>query len=149
MPGYEAPVYVAWSRRNRSALIRVPLYHPGKEKATRAEIRCPDPSCNPYLAFAGAAARRPRGHRAGYELPDPMETNLYELTTPERRSLGIESLPESLGEAIARGRGVGAGREGARPRAARPAGRRSSAREWDEYRVQVTQWELDRYLRML
>ena len=64
VPGYEAPVYLAWSRRNRSALIRVPLYHPGKEQATRAELRCPDPACNPYLCFAGDAARRARGDRA-------------------------------------------------------------------------------------
>ncbi|MGZ4431123.1 MAG: glutamine synthetase family protein, partial [Gaiellales bacterium] len=87
VPGYEAPVYIAWSRRNRSALIRVPLYHPGREKATRAEIRCPDPSCNPYLAFAGLLHAGLEGIERGYELPDPMETNLYELTVPERKSL--------------------------------------------------------------
>src|SRR5919108_1811352 len=100
VPGYEAPVYVAWSRRNRSALIRVPVYHPGKEGATRAEIRCPDPACNPYLAFAGLLHAGLEGIEHGYELPDPMETNLYSLTKPERQSLGIEALPESLGEAI-------------------------------------------------
>ena len=65
VPGYEAPIYLAWSRRNRSALIRVPLYHPGKETATRAELRCPDPACNPYLCFAGDAPRRARGDREG------------------------------------------------------------------------------------
>ena len=65
VPGYEAPVYVAWSRRNRSALIRIPLYHPGKEQATRAEIRCPDPACNPYLTFAALLQAGPRGHREG------------------------------------------------------------------------------------
>ncbi len=69
VPGYEAPVYLAWSRRNRSALIRVPLYHPGKEQATRAELRCPDPACNPYLCFAGNAPRRPRGDREGLRAP--------------------------------------------------------------------------------
>src|SRR6187399_400488 len=101
VPGYEAPVYVAWSRRNRSALIRIPLYKPGNEQATRAEIRCPDPACNPYLAFAALLHAGLEGIERGYELPDPMETNLYELTVPERKSLGIEALPESLGEAIA------------------------------------------------
>src|SRR6058998_2856590 len=100
VPGYEAPVYVAWSRRNRSALIRVPLYHPGKEKATRAEIRCPDPACNPYLAFAGLLHAGLEGIEKGYELPDEMTTNLYRLSEDERKERGIVSLPETLGEAI-------------------------------------------------
>jgi glutamine synthetase len=145
VPGYEAPVYIAWSRRNRSALIRVPLYHPGHERATRAEIRCPDPSCNPYLAFAALLHAGLEGVEHGYELPDPMETNLYELTKPERRSLGIESLPESLGEAIE----IAAESElveralGAELRDRLIALKRD---EWDEYRVQVTPWELERYL---
>jgi len=145
VPGYEAPVYVAWSRRNRSALIRVPLYHPGKEKATRAEIRCPDPSCNPYLAFAALLHAGLEGIEQGYELPDPMETNLYELTRQERRSLEIESLPESLGEAI--------DIAGDSDLVERALGSELRDRlialkqaEWDEYRVQVTPWELERYL---
>src|SRR3712207_9557793 len=73
VPGYEAPVYLAWSRRNRSALIRVPLYHPGQEQATRAELRCPDPACNPYLCFAGMLQAGLEGIEKGYELPEPME----------------------------------------------------------------------------
>ncbi|MFI5050694.1 MAG: glutamine synthetase family protein [Gaiellales bacterium] len=148
VPGYEAPVYVAWSRRNRSALIRVPLYHPGKEKATRAEIRCPDPSCNPYLAFAGLLHAGLEGIERGYELPDPMETNLYELTTPERRSLGIESLPESLGEAIAAAEESELVEKALGPEL-RDRLVELKRREWDEYRVQLTQWELDRYLKVL
>ena len=145
VPGYEAPVYVAWSRRNRSALIRVPLYHPGMEKATRAEIRCPDPSCNPYLAFAGLLHAGLEGIEKGYELPDPMETNLYDLTKPERDALGIQSLPESLGEAVE----LAAESElvewalGAELRDRLVALKRA---EWDEYRTQVTPWELGRYL---
>jgi len=145
VPGYEAPVYVAWSRRNRSALIRVPLYHPGKEKATRAEIRCPDPSCNPYLAFAGLLHAGLEGIEQGYELPDPMETNLYELTKQERRALDIESLPESLGDAIdtaADSELV----ERALGTELRDRLISLKQREWDEYRVQVTPWELERYL---
>jgi glutamine synthetase len=145
VPGYEAPVYVAWSRRNRSALIRVPLYHPGKENATRAEIRCPDPSCNPYLAFAGLLHAGLEGIERGYELPDPMETNLYELTKQERRALDIESLPESLGDAIdtaAESELV----ERALGTELRDRLISLKQREWDEYRVQVTPWELERYL---
>jgi glutamine synthetase len=148
VPGYEAPVYVAWSRRNRSALIRVPLYHVGKEAATRAEIRCPDPSCNPYLAFAGLLHAGLEGVERGYELPDPMETNLYDLTAAERRRLGIESLPESLGEATALA--------AESPIVERALGSDLRDRlislkqaEWDEYRTQVTPWELDRYLQIL
>ena len=80
MPGYEAPVYVAWSQRNRSALIRIPLYKPGSEQATRAEIRCPDPACNPYLTFAALLHAGLEGIEKGYELEEPMETNLYHLT---------------------------------------------------------------------
>ncbi len=148
VPGFEAPVYIAWSRRNRSALIRVPLYHPGAEKATRAEIRCPDPSCNPYLAFAGLLHAGLEGIERGYELPDPMETNLYDLTAPERRSLGIQSLPESLGEAIT------AAEESELVERTLGSELRDrlvelKRREWEEYRVQLTQWELDRYLKVL
>ncbi len=99
-PGYEAPVYVAWSRRNRSALVRVPLYHPGKEQATRMELRCPDPACNPYLTFAALLQAGLEGIEKGYELPEPMEKNLYHLAPDERQRLGIEQLPETLGEAI-------------------------------------------------
>src|SRR5881227_1150566 len=80
VPGYEAPVYVAWSQRNRSALIRIPLYKPGSENATRAELRCPDPACNPYLTFACLLHAGLEGIEKGYELPEPMETNLYHLT---------------------------------------------------------------------
>src|SRR6478735_6469228 len=148
VPGYEAPVYVAWSRRNRSALVRVPLYHPGKEKATRAEIRCPDPACNPYLAFAGLLHAGLEGIERGYELPDPMETNLYELTAPERRSLGIESLPESLGEAIAAAEESEVVEKALGPEL-RDRLLALKRREWDEYRVQLSAWELDRYLPML
>ncbi len=91
VPGYEAPVYLAWSRRNRSALIRVPLYHPGKESATRAELRCPDPAANPYLCFAAMLQAGLEGVEKGYELPEPMEQNLYHLTQEERSSRGSSS----------------------------------------------------------
>ncbi|MFL6029858.1 MAG: glutamine synthetase family protein [Gaiellaceae bacterium] len=148
VPGYEAPVYVAWSRRNRSALIRIPLYKPGAEQATRAEIRCPDPACNPYLTFATLLHAGLDGIEQGYELPDPMETNLYHLTPEQRRERGIVSLPETLGEAID---------ELAQSELARKAlGPHIFDRyvelkrgEWDEYRVQLTEWELGKYLSVL
>jgi glutamine synthetase len=97
VPGFEAPVYIAWSQRNRSALIRVPYYQPGKEKAVRAEIRSPDPACNPYLTFAALLAAGLEGIEKNYELPDPIDKNLFELTETERRQMGIESLPGNLG----------------------------------------------------
>src|SRR3954463_13643112 len=100
VPGYEAPVYIGWSRRNRSALVRVPVYHPGKERATRMELRCPDPSCNPYLTFAALLQAGLEGIEQGYELPDPIERNLYDLTEEERQGMGVQHLPESLGEAV-------------------------------------------------
>jgi glutamine synthetase len=148
VPGYEAPVYVAWSRRNRSALIRVPLYHPGKERATRCEIRSPDPSCNPYLCFAGLLQAGLEGIEKGYELPEPMERNLYHLSPDERRKLGIEQLPETLGEAIE----VASESE----LILRTLGEHVFTRfveikrqEWDDYRTQLSQWELDKYLPIL
>src|ERR671916_483610 len=148
VPGYEAPVYVAWSQRNRSALIRIPLYKPGSEQATRAEIRCPDPACNPYLTFAALLHAGLEGIERGYELPEPMETNLYHLTPEERHEQGIVSLPETLGEAID---------EFAHSELMRKAFGdhifdnyvKLKRKEWDEYRIQLTQWELDRYLAVL
>ncbi len=148
VPGYEAPVYVAWSRRNRSALIRIPLYKPGKEQATRAEIRCPDPACNPYLTFAALLHAGLEGIEKGYELPAPMEQNLYNLTAEDRRERGIVALPETLGEAID---------ELATSELARRAlGQhifdnyvKIKRREWDEYRVQLTPWEMEKYLAVL
>lgn len=100
VPGYEAPVYISWARTNRSALIRVPMYKPGKPNATRMEYRCPDPACNPYLAFAVMLAAGLRGIENKYELPDPIEEDIFEMTTDRRLSKGIKSLPGSLGEAI-------------------------------------------------
>jgi glutamine synthetase len=148
VPGYEAPVYVAWSQRNRSALIRIPLYKPGSEQATRAELRCPDPACNPYLTFACLLHAGLEGIEKGYELPEPMETNLYHLTPEQRREQGIVSLPETLGEAID---------ELSRSELAKKALGphifdryiELKRKEWDEYRVQLTDWEMKKYLPVL
>src|SRR5512132_192815 len=148
VPGYEAPVYVAWSQRNRSALIRIPLYKPGSEQATRAEIRCPDPSCNPYLTFAALLHAGLEGIEQGYELEAPMETNLYRLSDEEREEQGVEALPGSLGEAVEAlagsdlmARALG---EHIFPRYVE-----LKRREWDEYRIQVSEWEKRRYLSSL
>ena len=138
-------MYVAWSRRNRSALVRVPLYHPGKEQATRAELRCPDPSCNPYLTFAALLHAGLDGIEKGYELPEPMDRNLYDLTHDERIAAGVAQLPETLGEAV---------EEMAKSELVNKAlGDHIFPRyidlkreEWEDYRVQVTGWELERYL---
>jgi glutamine synthetase len=148
VPGYEAPVYCAWSQRNRSALVRVPVYHPGKEQATRCELRCPDPSCNPYLTFAAMLHAGLDGIEHGYECPEPMERNLYELSHDERIERGIEQLPETLGEAIEELAGSDLVR--------RALGDHIFERyvdlkrgEWEDYRVQVTRWELEKYLPVL
>jgi len=148
VPGYEAPVYVAWSQRNRSALIRIPLYKPGSEQATRAEIRCPDPACNPYLTFAALLHAGLEGIEQGYELPDPMETNLYHLTAEQRRERGIVSLPETLGEAIDELAGSELARKALGPHIF-DRYVELKRKEWDEYRVQLTEWEVERYLAAL
>ena len=148
VPGYEAPVYIAWSRRNRSALVRVPGFHPGNEKATRMELRCPDPSANIYLCFAALLHAGLEGIEKGYELPEPMERNLYNLSHDERQKMGIESLPADLGEAI---------REAENSELLQKAlGEHTFTRllnvkreEWDEYRMQVTPYEIQKYLPVL
>ncbi len=148
VPGYEAPVYIAWSRRNRSALVRVPLYHPGQERATRMELRCPDPAANIYLCFAALLHAGLEGIEKGYELPEPMERNLYNLTSEEREKMGIQSLPADLGEAI---------KEAENSELLHKAlGEHVYTRllqlkreEFEEYRVQVTPYEIQKYLPIL
>jgi len=148
VPGYEAPVYIAWSRRNRSALVRVPLYHPGQEKATRAELRCPDPSANIYLCFAALLHAGLEGIEKGYELPEPMERNLYHLSHEEREKLGIQSLPADLGEAIFEAENS--------ELLYKALGEHVFTRllelkraEFEDYRVQVTPYEIQKYLPIL
>ncbi|MCX5750410.1 MAG: glutamine synthetase family protein [Candidatus Saganbacteria bacterium] len=148
VPGYEAPVYIAWSRRNRSALVRVPMYQPGKEAATRMELRCPDPSGNPYLQFAVMLNAGLKGIEEGYKLAEPMELNLYHLSDEERAERGIKSLPASLGEAIA----VTEKSELMREALGDHCFERFIAikkQEWDDFRIQVTEYELKRYLPIL
>jgi glutamine synthetase len=145
VPGFEAPVYMAWSRRNRSALIRVPVYEPGEQKATRAELRCPDPSCNPYLAFAAMLHAGLEGIERGYELPPPMERNLYDMTDAEREENIIGTLPKSLEEAIEEMENSTLVRRALGDHIFENYLALKKA-EWEDYRMQVTPWEFDRYL---
>jgi len=148
VPGYEAPVYVCWARRNRSALVRVPMYKPGKESATRVEFRSPDPACNPYLAFAAMLAAGLAGIEGEYDLPPEASNNIYEMTEEERRAAGIESLPESLHEAIR----VAEGSKVLRDALGEHVHEwliRNKREEWDGYKGYVTPYELDRYLPIL
>jgi glutamine synthetase len=148
VPGYEAPVYMAWSRRNRSALVRVPMYQPGKEVATRMELRCPDPSGNPYLQFAVMLSAGLKGIKEGYKLAEPMELNLYHLTDEERKEKGIKSLPASLGEAIE----IAEKSEFLKEVLGEHSFNRFIAikkQEWDEFRIQVTEYEIKRYFPIL
>jgi len=148
VPGYEAPVYLSWARRNRSDLIRVPEYRPGREKATRIEFRSPDPACNPYLAFSVMLAAGLEGIEKEYEAPDPVEENVYEMTDEERQKRGIGTLPASLLEAIQLTEKSEVVRN-ALGEHVFPAFIQNRKIEWDHYRTQVTDYELKRYLPIL
>ncbi len=148
VPGYEAPVYITWARRNRSTLVRVPMYKPGKEKATRVEYRSPDPACNPYLAFSVMLAAGLAGVRNKYELPPPVEKDVYRLNEEERAKEGIKTLPGSLIEAIALTKRSELVREALGDHIFNNF-ITSKLVEWDRYRVNVTEWELKEYLSVL
>jgi len=148
VPGYEAPVYLSWARRNRSDLIRVPMYKPGKEKATRIEVRSPDPACNPYLTFAVLLTAGLEGIEKGYECPPPVEENIYELTAEERKARGIESLPEDLGHAIEVCESSALVRKALGDHIFEKLIENKKI-EWQQYRAQVHGYELDRYLSIL
>jgi glutamine synthetase len=148
IPGFEAPVYVAWARNNRTALVRIPITKSGKAASTRIEYRAPDPAANPYLAFSVMLAAGLKGIEQGYELPSEASSNVFELTDEERAAEGIIQLPQSLSEALdtmAKSELV-----------AEALGEhifewflRNKRQEWIGYKTQVTQFELDRYLRNL
>jgi glutamine synthetase len=148
IPGFEAPVYVCWARRNRSALVRVPQYKPGKEEATRIEYRSPDPACNPYLAFAVMLGAGLAGVAESYELAPEASNNIYEMTPSEREVAGIASLPEDLHDAIALAESSSVLRD--------VLGEhvhefliRNKREEWDAYKAVVTPYEVERYLPVL
>jgi glutamine synthetase len=148
VPGYEAPVYISWALRNRSDLIRVPMYKVGKEEATRIEYRAPDPACNPYLAFAVILGAGLEGIEKKYPLPDPIEENVYFMSEEERRARGIENLPGSLIEAIE----ITEKSELVKRILGEHVFRNfidNKRIEWDNYRKQVTSYELKTYLPIL
>lgn len=148
VPGYEAPVYICWARRNRSALIRIPMYKPGKEKATRIELRSPDPGCNPYLAFAAMLTAGLKGIERKYPLPDPVEQDVYHMCPTERAKLGIEELPGSLIEAIEYAEKSEILREALGDHIFEQL-IINKKMEWDDYRVRVTEYEIQKYLPIL
>nr|MBN1228661.1 type I glutamate--ammonia ligase [Anaerolineae bacterium] len=147
-PGYEAPVYISWAQVNRSALIRIPRYSPGRDQSTRVELRFPDPSCNPYLAFAAMLYAGLDGIEKELPHVEPVNEDLYHFTTEDLKLRGIETLPGTLGSALdalevddvvlsALGDHIAEWYL------------RAKRAEWDEYRIQVSQWEIDRYLETL
>lgn len=147
VPGYEAPVYICWASRNRSALIRVPEYFPGNEKATRFELRCPDSSCNPYLAFTVMLRAGLEGVRQKIEPPSPVEEDVFEFDDKKLAKFYIKTLPGSLGESLDEMR---------RSKFVRSVLGdylfekfiEAKRQEWDENRLQVTEWEIEHYLRL-
>lgn len=148
VPGYEAPVYISWGRRNRSSMVRVPMYRPGKEGATRIELRSPDPATNPYLAFACILAAGLKGIENAYELGEPIEENIFHMSEEMKAGLNIGTLPNSLENAV---------RELEKSELARETlGEHvfdklieNKKIEWDQYRIHVSQFEREKYLPML
>jgi len=148
VPGYEAPVYVSWARRNRSALVRVPMYKPGKENATRVELRSPDPSANPYLAFAVMLGAGLKGIEEGLELMPEASNNIFEMSESELEAAGIKTLPGNLGDAIKLFEHSETMKE--------VLGEHihkffveNKKKEWSEYCAYVSEWELSKYLPIL
>ena len=146
VPGYEAPVYIGWAQQNRSALIRIPRYNEGRSKSVRAELRFPDPSSNPYLAFAAMLAAALDGVDNKLTPPKPLNNvNLYHLDAKERKKLGVGELPGSLGESL-----VELSKDKVLVEALGPSAydafMRAKTEEWDEFRLRVSDYEIERYL---
>jgi glutamine synthetase len=142
VPGYEAPVYLSWGRTNRSALVRVPRISPRRTQATRAELRCPDPSCNPYLAFAVMLKAGLDGINRKLILPEAAEEDLYHV---DPRARQLETLPGSLGEALAELQRDEVIADVLGPHVLERFVE-AKTQEWESYRIAVSQWELERYL---
>jgi len=148
VPGFEAPTYVSWARRNRSAMVRVPMYKPGKEAATRVELRSPDPSCNPYLAFAVMLGAGLKGIEEGLELMPEATNDIFEMTADELEAAGIKTLPANLGEAIEKFEHSEAMKDilGEHIHSFYVENKKA---EWAEYIQNVSQWEHDKYLSVI
>jgi len=148
VPGYEAPVYLSWAQRNRSDLIRVPMYKPGKEEATRVEYRSPDPACNPYLAFTVMLAAGLAGMEEKIEPPEPVEENVYKMSPAEREKRGIRQLPGSLLEALQLTERSALVRKALGDHVFSHFIENKKV-EWDHYRIQISSYELEKYLPVL
>ena len=148
VPGFEAPVYISWARRNRSTLVRIPMYKPGKETSTRIEFRCPDPACNPYLAFSVMLAAGLEGIKNKYKLPEPIEENIFEMDVKRREEAGIETLPNNLYEAVKIMEGSKLVKETLGDHIFQKFIDNKKI-EWDRYRTHVSKYELDSYLSVL
>ncbi len=148
VPGYEAPVYISWGRRNRSSMVRVPAHQVGKEKATRVELRSPDPGANPYLAFAVMLAAGMKGIEDKLQLGVPTEENIYEMTPEQKAHLCIDTLPNSLENAVREFEKSALMRETLGEHVFTKLIENKKF-EWDQYRIHVSQHEVDKYLPML
>ncbi|MFQ5963061.1 MAG: glutamine synthetase family protein [Candidatus Scalinduaceae bacterium] len=144
VPGFEAPVYICWGQKNRSSLIRIPRYSKGREQSTRAELRCPDPSGNPYLAFAVMLESGLEGMRKKMKIPPPVEENVYEFDFNRLSKLGIDTLPDSLGEATQELKNSKLMEKALGPHTYKTYINAKTI-EWNEYRTQVTEWEHKKY----
>jgi glutamine synthetase len=146
VPGYEAPVYIGWAQQNRSALIRIPRYTEGRDKSVRAELRFPDPSSNPYLAFTVMLAAALDGIDRNLVPPKALNNiNLYHLDKEERTKLGVTELPGSLGQALAELEKDEVLKAALEP-TTYEAYMRAKLEEWDEFRLRVSDYEIERYL---
>ena len=148
VPGYEAPVYVSWGRRNRSSMVRVPMYRVGKEKATRVELRSADSAANPHLAFSCMLAAGMKGIANNYDLPEPIEENIFHMNAEKKAGLNVDVLPNSLENAIIEFEKSALMKK--------TLGQHvfdklieNKRIEWDAYRTKVTNYEIDKYLPML
>ena len=144
VPGYEAPVYICWGQINRSALIRIPRYSPGREQSTRCELRCPDPSNNPYLAFAAMLMAGLDGIKNNLLPPEPVEENVYHFDELSLEKRKIGTLPESLGHALYEIKNDPLMKQVLGPHTY-DIYLAAKKKEWDEYRTQVTKWEIEKY----
>ena len=148
VPGYEAPVYVTWARHNRSDLVRIPQYKPGREDSARLELRSPDPACNPYLVFSAVLAAGLEGIEKKYELPAATEENVFEMSEAERTRRGIGTLPGSLSEAIALAEGSKLLRRALGDHVF-DSFIRNKKIEYDRFRRALTDYEIKTYLPLL
>ncbi len=146
--GYEAPVYISWGRRNRSSLVRVPMFDIGREKSVRVELRSADPACNPYLAFACMLSAGLKGIEENYELPAPIEENIFSMDEKKRAALNIDSLPDSLENAINIMEKSDLVREALGDNLFEKIIANKKV-EWDEYRIHVSNHEIDKFLPFL